>query len=154
MDLNEWYYNGATFGDAEYEAAIEAGYIGFIYLIKDVREHKFYIGKKLLIGKRRLKPLKGKARKRIKMVESDWKTYFGSSELVQELVAERPDDFHREILYLCKTKGELGYTEAREQFAREVLLRDDYYNSFVGCKIHAKHVLGLKKERDSNKDIV
>jgi hypothetical protein len=38
----------------------------------------------------------------------------------------------------------MGYLEAREQFDRNVLLSDEYYNNFIGCKIHGKHVAGLK----------
>ena len=38
-------------------------------------------------------------------------------------------------------KGEMTYLEAKEQFARDVLLKpDEYYNKFIGCKLHAKHV--------------
>lgn len=145
-DSNKWHFNGKPFEQEDASKAIDAGYIGFIYEITDNLTGKKYIGKKLLIGKRRLPPLKGQKRKRIKMVESDWNTYFGSSELVQQLVSERQADFSREILFLCKAKGELSYVEAREQFAREVLLSDDYLNNFIGCKIHGKHVTSLRKK--------
>jgi len=85
--------------------------------------------------------LKGKTRKRIKISESDWKTYYGSSEDLKTLVEERGvDNYYREILRLCKTKGECSYYEAKEQFERDVLLKDDYYNEFIGCKIHSKHI--------------
>lgn len=85
--------------------------------------------------------MKGKTRKRIVIKESDWKTYYGSSEDLKTLVEERGDDnYYREILRLCKTKGECSYYEAKEQFERDVLLKDDYYNEFIGCKIHSKHL--------------
>ena len=106
---------------------------------------KKYIGKKLMAGKRRLPPLKGQKRKRVKIVESDWEKYFGSSELVCKLVAERQSDFTREVLFLCKSKGELNYVEAREQFAREVLLSDRFYNNLIAVKIHGGHVASLRK---------
>jgi hypothetical protein len=99
-----------------------------------------------MVGKRRLPPLKGQKRKRVKMVESDWEKYFGSSELLSALVEERQNDFSREVLFLCKSKGELNYTEAREQFAREVLLSDDYYNNLIAVKIHGSHVNSLRKK--------
>ena len=71
--------------------------------------------------------------------------YYGSSELVNQLLVEHGEDnFHREIIHLCKTKGEMSYLEAKEQFDRNVLLNDEYYNEFIGCKIHSKHVTGLK----------
>jgi hypothetical protein len=53
------------------------------------------------------------------------------------------DNFHREILYLCTTKGQLGYLEAKYQFVNDVLLRDDYYNGIIQAKIHRNHVKSL-----------
>jgi hypothetical protein len=41
-------------------------------------------------------------------------------------------------------KGELGYLEAKEQFDRNVLLSEEYYNGIINCKIHRSHVQGLK----------
>ena len=41
---------------------------------------KKYIGKKQMKRKIRRSPLKGKTRKRVDFVESDWKTYTGSSD--------------------------------------------------------------------------
>jgi hypothetical protein len=144
--VNEWTFNGVTFSSDDAKAKIEEGFIGFIYLISDKSNGKMYVGKKLLVGKRRLPPLKGKTRKRVKIVESDWKTYHGSSELLQEEAKKRPCDFFREILFFAKSKGELSYLEAKEQFDREVLLRDEYYNNFIGCKIHGAHVASLRKK--------
>jgi hypothetical protein len=145
-EANQWHFESKPFTHEDALQKIDEGYIGFVYEITDNTTSKKYIGKKLLIGKRKLAPLKGQKRKRTKMIESDWQTYFGSSELVQRLVEERPQDFSREILFLCKTKGELSYVEAREQFAREVLLSDDYHNNFIGCKIHGSHVASLRKK--------
>jgi hypothetical protein len=62
------------------------------------------------------------------------------------LVDERPADFRREILEFCKAKGELSYIEAKWQFTKEVLLTDDYYNEFIGVKIHSAHVKNLWKK--------
>ena len=113
----------------------------------NTRHHpKKYIGKKLFWSKKTLPPLKGKTRNRRKIVESDWKDYFGSSELVKQLLLEHGRDaFRREILYLCVSKGEMGYLEAREQFDRNVLLDDSYLNGIINCKIHRSHVKSLKK---------
>ena len=143
---NQWYYQTQPFTHEVALQKMEEGYIGFIYEITDNLVGKKYIGKKLMIGKRKLPPLKGQKRKRTKMVESDWQKYFGSSELLSGLVAERQADFSREVLFLCKTKGELNYVEAREQFAREVLLSDTYYNNLIAVKIHGSHVNSLRKK--------
>jgi len=143
--INQWYYKGQPF-TAEYaQQMIDEGYIGIIYEITDNLTAKKYIGKKLITCKRRLPPLKGQKKKRIKNAQTDWQKYFGSSELVQALVEERSNDFSREVLLLCKSKGELNYREAEMQFAREVLLKDEYYNNFIGVKIHGKHVTSLRK---------
>jgi hypothetical protein len=141
---NQWQYQGSAFTSEVAQQCIDHGYIGFIYEVTDNLTKRKYIGKKLLISKRRLPPLKGQTRKRIKMVESDWKTYFGSSELVQSLVAERLSDFSREVLFLGKTKGELNYREAEMQFSKGVLISDDYFNGIINCKIHKSHVKHLK----------
>jgi hypothetical protein len=141
-----WLYNECPFTEVEAAQKIDEGYIGFVYEITDASNGKKYIGKKLLVGKRKLPPLKGKSRKRTKIVESDWQSYYGSSEAVKALVEERKHDFIRRIIHLCKTKGELSYLEAKEQFDREVLLTDDYYNEFIGVKINSAHIKGLWKK--------
>ena len=134
-----WYMNDIEFTDAPDD--IE----GFVYVITDTRNDKKYVGKKRFWSVTRKPPLKGKKRKRVIRKESDWMKYYGSSDLVNQLLVEHGEDnFHREIIHLCKTKGEMSYLEAKEQFDRDVLLNDDYYNEFIGCKIHSKHVSGLK----------
>ena len=134
-----WYMNDIEFTDAPDD--IE----GFVYVITDKRNDKKYVGKKKFWSVTRKPPLKGKKRKRVVRKESDWMKYYGSSELVNQLLVEHGEDnFHREIIHLCKTKGEMSYLEAKEQFDRNVLLNDEYYNEFIGCKIHSKHVTGLK----------
>jgi len=133
-----WHYQNAPFEPTEEELS---QWQGFVYMITERSSNKKYIGKKFFWSRRRLPPLKGKTRKRIKISESDWKTYYGSSEDLKTLVEERGvDNYYREILRLCKTKGECSYYEAKEQFERDVLLKDDYYNEFIGCKIHSKHI--------------
>ena len=134
-----WYMNDIEFTDAPDD--IE----GFVYVITDKRNDKKYVGKKRFWSVTRKPPLKGKKRKRVIRKESDWMKYYGSSDLVNQLLVEHGEDnFHREIIHLCRTKGEMSYLEAKEQFDRNVLLNDDYYNEFIGCKIHSKHVSGLK----------
>ena len=135
-----WHYNGV-----EFTSEMIGDYVGFVYIITDRTNNKKYVGKKLFQSKRRLKPLKGKTRKRTVIKESDWKEYYGSSEEVKQLVEQMgADAFHREILHLCNAKGEMSYLEAKEQFDRNVLLDDEYYNGIINCKIHRSHVKNLK----------
>ena len=92
-----WKYNGQEFSTAD----IPEGAEGFVYIITD-NDGKKYIGQKRFFSKRKLPPLKGKTRKRTKIVESDWKSYFGSSENVKALLEERgPEAFEREVLHIC-----------------------------------------------------
>jgi len=136
---NPWIYNDEPFTSDDI-----GEHVGFVYLLT-APDGKKYVGKKLFVSKRKLPPLKGKTRRRTKISESDWKTYYGSSEQVQELI-ESGTLFKREILHLCRSKGELSYLEAKEQFDREVLLRDDYFNGIIQVKIHASHVRNLKED--------
>jgi hypothetical protein len=140
-----WHKDNLIFEPTEDELG---KYVGFVYLITERDTGKKYIGKKFFWSKRRLPPLKGKSRKRTVVKESDWKDYYGSSEHLKTLVEKKGEDvYYREILHLCETKGECSYLEAKEQFLRDVLLREDYYNEFIGCKIHSKHLPKKKWER-------
>lgn len=137
-----------TYQNKEFTTDDIGDFVGFVYIITDLTNNKKYVGKKLFQSKRRLPPLKGKTRRRTKIVESDWMDYFGSSDEVKELVeSQGRDSFKREILHLCNSKGEMSYLEAKEQFDREVLLRDDYYNGIINCKIHRTHVKKLVDKR-------
>ena len=138
-----WHYKGREFTVEQ----IEDNY-GFVYQITNRATAKKYIGKKFFWSTRRLPPLKGKTRRRVKKVQSDWMDYYGSNEELKLLVEKQGRDvYHREILRLCKTKGECSYYEAKLQFEYDVLLTDDYYNEFIGCKIHAKHIKHLKDDQ-------
>lgn len=139
-----WYYNGKEFTSEDI-----GDYVGFVYLITDNSTGKKYVGKKTLQSKRRLPPLKGKTRRRTKIVESDWKKYYGSNDEIQMLLEnDGPERFHREILHLCSSKGEMSYMELKEQMEREVLLKpDEYYNGIVQVKIHRNHVRNIKPSK-------
>ena len=137
-----WYYREHTNFFTEEDVGDN---YGFVYCITNRATGKKYIGKKFFWSKRTLPPLKGKTRKRKKIVMSDWQDYYGSNEELKMLVEKNGKDvYHREILRLCKTKGECSYYEAKLQFETDVLLSDEYYNEFIGCKIHASHIKHLK----------
>ena len=116
-------------------------YYGFVYVIIEKSTNKKYIGKKFFWSSKILPVTKTRKRRKKILVESDWMIYYGSSKEVQQLVEDNgQDNYKRVILKLCKTKGECSYYEAKYQFENDVLLRDDFYNEFIGCKIHSKHL--------------
>ena len=57
---------------------------GFVYLITNKKDKKYYIGCKLLEKKIKRAPLKGKKKKRIEVISSNWKDYTGSSNVLNE----------------------------------------------------------------------
>ena len=126
----EWTYKGKKI------KTIPDEYEGFVYLITNKKTGQKYIGKKLAKFKTTKPPLKGRKNKRRGYKESDWKTYYGSSDRLNADVAELGEKhFTREILYLCKGRGEMSYIEAREQFDRRVLETDDYYNGIINVRV-------------------
>ena len=130
-----WVYNNVIFEVTPEE------YQGFVYQITELHTNKKYIGKKNF-WKPKILPINKTRKRRVRTrIESDWKTYFSSSSQIQKLVEESgKEKFKREILKLCKTKGEMSYYEAKLQFENNVLFRDDYYNEFIGCRVHSKHL--------------
>jgi len=121
---------------------ISEEYIGFVYLITNLTNGKKYIGKKLAKFKVTKKPLKGKKNKRRSTKESDWRDYWGSSENLNADVEHLgPENFTREILYYCTSRGELSYLEAKEQFDREVLKTDEYYNGIINVRVGSSKAL-------------
>ena len=91
-------------------------------------------------------PLKGKKNKRHIIQESDWKTYTGSCNSLNEHIDETgKENFSFIILDIGYNKWELAYKEAKLQFEREVLLSDEYYNGIINCRIGRR-----PKLRDDN----
>ena len=130
-----WVYNDKEFNETPDE------FQGFVYMITELDTGKKYIGKKFFWKPKILPVTKSRKRRVRTRVESDWRTYYGSNKEVQTLVESKgKDNYKREILKLCKSKGECSYYEAKLQFQYDVLLSDEYYNEFIGCKIHAKHI--------------
>jgi len=111
-----WLYNAKAFGGPSTDQ------YGFIYQITHKPSEKSYIGKKLFWSKRTLPPLKGKKRRRIKIIESDWMSYWGSSKYLNEDLEEHgKHNFTREIISIHPNKRETNYAELCELVTRDVL---------------------------------
>jgi len=141
----EWLYQEEIY--ALPEESTHKDVYGFVYLITNMKTNQKYVGKKWFWKTKTLPITKTRKRRKKTLVESDWKTYYGSNTRLQEDVLELGvENFKREILHLCKSKGDCSYMEAKEQFDRDVLLSESYYNGIIACKISGMHVKNLIKE--------
>ena len=138
-----WTYNGTVVD------ILPDDCIGFVYLITNTVTGRKYIGKKLAkFSKTSYKVVKQKngvkKKKKIKSkIESDWQTYYGSNDILNEDVNNLgKDKFTREILFYCTSKAQCSYIEAREQFNHRVLESTDYYNGQISVRVHGSHILG------------
>jgi len=112
-------------------------WFGFVYCITRKDTQRKYIGKKQTSSYRR-KKVKGRTNRKKVISESNWKKYTGScDELNQEIEELGKDKFTFEVLKLCKTKGELTFSEVEYQFKYDVLTsilengEREYYNSNI-----------------------
>ena len=132
MGLN-WQYTGNDFTED-----MIGEFYGFVYEITNLTTNRKYIGKKFFYSSK-TKQVNGKKKKY--KAASDWQSYYGSNEILKKDVTMLgKENFKREILHLCKSKGECGYLEAKEQFVRGVLESDDYYNTWIMCRIRNTHI--------------
>lgn len=136
-----WFYNDIVV------EALPDDCVGFVYLITNLTNNRKYVGKKLAKFSKttyRVVKLKNGTKKKKKIrgkVDSDWKTYYGSSiELLADITQLGSDKFKREILHYCNAKAVCSYIEAKEQFDRKVLESTDYYNGIISLKVHKNHI--------------
>jgi hypothetical protein len=144
MDENtntDWIYQGNSITELSEDC------VGFVYLITNLISGRKYIGKKLAkFSKTTYKTVKlkngNKKKKKIRSkIDSDWLTYYGSNDALNKDVATLgSENFKREILFICKSKAECSYIEAREQFTHRVLESDDYYNGHIQVRVHGSHI--------------
>lgn len=138
-----WIYKGKQIESVD--DLPDGKWMGFVYLITNTLTGKMYIGKKLLTFSK-TKQVKLKVKKI--RVESDWMSYYGSSDALKaDVEKEGAENFTREILHFCETKGICNYLEAREQMDRRVLESDDYYNGQIQCRVHKSHISKLKQHK-------
>lgn len=149
IDRTVDYYNPWTYNNRPFLSCDIGDAFSFVYLLTEVSTGKRYIGKKIFLSAK-TKQVKG-VKKKIK-VESDWKTYYSSSDYINDQISEG-EQFQREILAICFSKGQANYMEARIQMDLRVLEKPDVFlNGIINCKIHKTHVkmdklMGYNSER-------
>jgi len=130
-----WLYNGKEIGDDEID-----GYAAFVYIITNLTDNKRYIGKKIFKTVRR-KKVKGKTRRKKVEKESDWKSYFGSNVvLLADVERLGQEQFEREIVKLCKTRGTANYWEAYYIMTNHAIMSEDFYNESLQVRVHFSHI--------------
>lgn len=123
---NPWMFDGLPFTDEDI-----CGSAGFVYLITNTITGRMYVGRKYFTSTRKRK----RTDKKRSTSSSDWMDYYGSSEELLEDVSKcGKDSFRREIISIHKTKGDTNIAEVKEQFRRNVLEDDNYYNHNINGK--------------------
>jgi hypothetical protein len=138
-----WFYQDKEVTSIE---DMPEGTFGFIYKVTHTPTNKSYIGKKVLyhnqkkkLTKKELAEQTGPGRKpstKVVTKESDWKTYYGSSKPIIELVKNgEKDNFNREILMFINNKKLLSYYETKHLFINNVLETPDlWFNDNIAGK--------------------
>ena len=136
--MTDWLYKGT-----EFTSEMIGDNYGFVYIITNEVTGRRYIGRKYFWTVRKLPPLKGKKRKRVQRKESDWKEYYGSSDILKADIEQYgKENFRREIVSLHPNKQETNYHEMKLQFMLDVLNSYDdegnprYYNANINNKFY------------------
>lgn len=132
----------------------ESEWFGFIYEITNNLTGRKYIGKKQLHSYRR-KKIKGRKNRKRVVKDSDWRTYTGScQELNEDIESLGKEKFSFVVLQLCKTKGELTYAEVECQVKRNVLTETMesgdrlYYNGNILNRFFPRSISDLSRSTD------
>lgn len=128
----KWFYRGKPVP----EETPSKDKFGFVYLITYTDGSK-YIGKKQIWSETRMKPrlTDRKNAKRIKVSESKWREYEGSSKSTVGLTVR-----DKEILCFCDTKIKLTYEETASLFIHNAIRRDDFHNANILGKFYSGKV--------------
>ena len=143
--MNKWLYFDPLGVTREFNSIEDfpEGAVGFIYKVTNIINNKFYIGRKVLFNNTNKALTKKEIaewdkpgrvpRKRKVVKESDWLSYHGSNQLLNQERKEFGDNiFTREILQLCFSKKQLTYYEVYWQMHYKALHIDSYNDNIQG----------------------
>jgi hypothetical protein len=146
--MSNWLYKDKRIQDI---TDFPQGTYGFIYISVHIPTGKSYLGKKSLyhnvkkkLGKKELaeQPVTRGRTSTTKQIikESDWKTYYGSSKPILELIKlGKQKDFDRKILCIVPNKKLLTYYECKYLFKLGVLENpNDWINDNILGKFFRK----------------
>ena len=125
-------------------------YEGYIYMTSFLDVNRQYIGKKNFfhtqnkkLGKKEsaaLPTARGrKPTKKTIVKESDWKTYYGSSDEIKKIPK---DQLKRYLVRLCTSSKELTYYETKYQFTYGVLEDTKWINDNIQGRFFRKDLIG------------
>ena len=123
---------------------------GYIYITAHLETGRQYIGKKNFfhtqnkkLGKKEsaaLPTARGrKPTKKTIVKESDWKTYYGSSDEIKKIPK---DQLKRYLVRLCTSSKELTYYETKYQFTYGVLEDTKWINDNIQGRFFRKDLIG------------
>ncbi|MEX0597057.1 MAG: hypothetical protein WD512_11210 [Candidatus Paceibacterota bacterium] len=134
-----WWYQDKEFTDDQIGENI-----GFVYIIKNLKTGKLYIGKKVFTFKKVKRPKKGKKNRQHSRIPSNWSNYYGSNKiLLEDVESLGKEKFKRTILHLCRTKGIASYLEATEIIQNNALIDDNFYNEYLLMRVSKSHLRQL-----------
>src|SRR5574343_111863 len=108
--MSDWLFEGSPITDER----IPEKAVAFLYMITHVETGRWYIGRKNIFRKvtKTIKTKAGIPRKKRSLVDSDWRSYWSSSDYLKDLVKEEGEDkFKREILLFVETAAATIYGE-------------------------------------------
>lgn len=131
---------------------------GFVYKIIENKTGKFYIGKKQILSKTKVKKGKKemakepiqrgrKSLKKLVIKEMDWQNYNGSNKpLLEEIKKQGIENFTKEILMICPNKKLLTYYELYYQIKADVLTVENTFNDNISGHYFRKDFIDLNLE--------
>ena len=124
IDLGHWHSKLPHFDPKDW--------CGFVYLITNGKTNKKYYGKKFFTSVSHKKVKNRTNRKKI-IKESNWRTYTGSSKLLNEdIELLGKENFQFEILSLHECRSSLAYAELKRIVMSDALVfKNDFYNGLI-----------------------